>query len=129
MEFPLMPTLLETFAEQQSQHWRRFSQSYEDEHRSIQTISDAQQRARREAVAARSFARAVVTCAGEMEGFIEDVEDTLQEGISGDDFRLLAHAGTMLINACQLLIDTANKACEQAEAIGSSQLMVKARKM
>jgi hypothetical protein len=122
-----MPVLLEAFAEQHSRHWLGFSESYKGEYQSIQTIPDAQQRAHREAIAARSLARGVTTCAGVMEGWIEDVEDTLREGLDGNDFRLIAHAGGALIKASQILIDTANQACEQAEAIGGSPIIDQAR--
>jgi hypothetical protein len=62
-----------------------------------------------------------------MEGWIEDVEDILREGVNGNDFRSIARLSARLIQASQRLIDEANLACEHAEAIGKSPIIDQAR--
>jgi hypothetical protein len=122
-----MPALLENFAEQHTRHLMDSVRTMEDEFQALKALPDSLQAARRAAVAARMFAGLVPSTVSIMEQWVQVTEDMLREGINGLDFRIFASVGASFIQACEEVVDMANKICQQAEAFGVSSKTKDAR--
>jgi hypothetical protein len=120
-----MPDLSQSLAEADTLNLTDMAARIEDEIRRQDAFPPAA-RSKKALVTARAVTRHVVSAAGNLEGCYADLEDTLREGLSGDEFRIQARVSSLLLRACLMSVELAGQLWDRVEQLGLDTQVVTA---
>jgi len=118
VEFAFMSNMLQAIAEQDKTHLDELVATFESESRDLDALPEPRRLARAVA-AAKAIVRRVPWAADIVGEWVEDLEGRLRDGMNGQEFRVLAGSGALLLKTCFALTELADRLWTRADSLGA----------
>ena len=120
-----MSNMLQAIAEQDKTRLVDLVATFENESRDLDALPESRRLARAVA-AAKAIGRRVPWAADVIEEWVADLEDRLRDGMNGQEFRILASSGAVLLKSSFALTELADQLWSRAGSLGADTDDVKA---
>lgn len=116
-----MSELLQTIAGRNTLYLTDLASAFQDEDRALESLPVAQQ-GQRALTDARTILQQIPSAASMVENWIGSVEERLRQGINGDEFRLIARGGELLLRSALMIVESANQFWTRVSALSNTSV-------